>query len=305
MTGSSLFNDGTGTLYHFNGLEAGGGWANLALVLRTSRDNGATWSRPRLINAEHQRRNQVIDGASITSNGTLIQPCDAVSGGNGGTAVHLSHDGGATWTEPGAGTSTPCFVDGGQGATIAGIHAGVVELKDGRLLAFGRGDAIRGQVGRGHDIDDRMPMSISEDMGKTWTYSASPFAPIGGGQRLVLMRLREGPLFFASFTGPIDHDEGTIFTDAEGRTFRGYGLYAALSYDEGNSWPTRKLLTPGQGDYGTAGHTRQFHADAAHAEPRGYLAATQTPDGMIHLISSGLHYRLNLAWLEEGGTGRP
>ena len=25
--------------------------------------------------------------------------------------------------------------------------------------------------------------------------------------------------------------------------------------------------------------------------------ATQTPDGTIHLISSGLHYRFNLAWL--------
>ena len=300
MTGSSLFHDGRGTLYHFNGLEAGGGWANLALVLRRSRDNGATWCRPRLINAEHQRRNQVIDGASMTSDGTLIQPCDAVYGGNGGTAIHLSRDGGATWSDPGAGTPPPNFVAGERGGTIAGIHAGVVALNDGRLLAFGRGDSIRGQAGPGHNIDDRMPMSISSDMGKTWTYSASPFPPIAGGQRLALIRLREGPLFFASFTGPIDRDEGMLLTDGEGRTLRGYGLYAALSYDEGTSWPVRKLLTPGEGDYGTAGHTRQFHADATHAEPRGYLAATQTPDGTLHLVSSGLHYRLNLAWMEEG-----
>ena len=26
---------------------------------------------------------------------------------------------------------------------------------------------------------------------------------------------------------------------------------------------------------------------ATHAEPQGYLAVTQTPDGIIHLISSG------------------
>jgi hypothetical protein len=299
MTGSSLFNDGQGTLYHWNGLEAGGGWANLALVMRTSHDHGATWSRPRLIVAEHQRRNQVIDGASMTGDGTLVQPCDAVHGGNGGTAIHLSRDGGATWTDPGADTPAPDFAADGRGATIAGIHAGVVALQDGRLLAFGRGDAIRGQTGPGHNIDDRMPMSISSDMGETWTYSASPFPPIAGGQRLVLLRLREGPLFFASFTGPVDRDEGMLF-EARGCTFRGYGLYAALSYDEGASWPVRKLLTPGEGDYATAGHTRQFHADATHAEPRGYLAATQSPDGMIHLISSGLHYRVNLAWLEEG-----
>ena len=34
--------------------------------------------------------------------------------------------------------------------------------------------------------------------------------------------------------------------------------------------------------------------------PAGYLAITQTPDGVIHLISSRLHYRFNLAWLKEG-----
>ena len=42
-------------------------------------------------------------------------------------------------------------------------------------------------------------MSISTDMGKTWSYSATEFPPISGGQRLVLLRLKEGPLFFASF----------------------------------------------------------------------------------------------------------
>lgn len=39
--------------------------------------------------------------------------------------------------------------------------------------------------------------------------------------------------------------------------------------------------------------------DATHAEPRGYLAATQSPDKVIHLVSSRLHYRFNLAGLME------
>ncbi len=291
MTGSSLFNDGNGTLYHFNGLEAGDGWANLALVLRASADNGATWSAPRLINAAHQRRNQVIDGTSMTAAGALIQPCDAVYSGNGGTAIHISRDGGITWDEPGANSPHAVFEAGKSGGTIAGIHAGVVELKDGRLLALGRGDTIEG----------RMPMSVSEDMGRTWAYSASPFPPISGGQRLVLLRLREGPLFFASFTCPHDREEGMAFRDASGATFTGYGLFGAVSYDEGRTWPVRRLLTPGEGAFETRGHTPLFQADATHAEPRGYLAATQPPDGTIHLISSGLHYRFNLAWLEAAG----
>jgi hypothetical protein len=113
----------------------------------------------------------------------------------------------------------------------------------------------------------------------------------------VLRRLREGPLLFVSFTGPVDADPGWTFPDANGEAYLGYGLFAALSYDEGATWPIRRLLTPGKGAYGSQGHTRSFIADATHAEPRGYLAATQTPDGVIHLISSGLHYRFNLAWL--------
>jgi hypothetical protein len=50
------------------------------------------------------------------------------------------------------------------------------------------------------------------------------------------------------------------------------------------------------------GNTGQFTMDATHAEPAGYLAATQTPDDRIHLISSRLHYRFNLAWLKAART---
>ncbi len=56
-------------------------------------------------------------------------------------------------------------------------------------MAFGRGDGIVDKDGL-----ERMPMSLSEDNGRTWTYSASEFPPIDGGQRLVLMRLQEGPV---------------------------------------------------------------------------------------------------------------
>ena len=44
--------------------------------------------------------------------------------------------------------------------------------------------------------------------------------------------------------------------------------------------------------------TGRFEAAPTQAEPKGYLAATQTPDGMIHLISSRLQYRFNQAWIE-------
>ena len=283
MTGTALFHDGRGTLHHFNGMGRVGeaGWENLVVLLRTSRDNGVSWSVPRVIStdARYQRRNQVIAGTSMTPDGLWLQPCDGTPGGEGPSALHVSRDGGATWDDP--------------GGDIRGIHAGVVGLKDGRIMAFGRAQAI----------DGRMPVSLSEDQGRTWSCHPSPFPPISSAQRLVLMRLREGPILLVSFTDachktPRDQWQGMTFEDGHGKAFTGYGMFAALSFDEGATWAERKLLTPGSGTYNGYGHTGEFTCGFDSAEPKGYLAATQTPDGVIHLISSGLHYRFNLAWLQ-------
>ncbi len=290
MHATALFRDrDSNTVFHFQGIAASYGWANLAVFCRTSTDNGVTWSGHQWMRFERGLRNMPIAGAFSTQKGAIILPCDAVTGGDGGSTIHVSLDKGKTWTEPGADTPAPVFEEGASGGTIAGIHAGVVELNDGRLFALGRGDSINGH----------MPQSISEDLGRSWTYSASPFPPIGGGQRLVLMRLLEGPLLFVSFTDPQhDRPQGLQFKDASDHEFTGYGMYAALSYDDGGTWSVHKLLTPGQGAFPPSGNTRAFTATATQAEPAGYLAATQTPDRVIHLISSRLHYRFDLKWLE-------
>jgi len=295
MTGSSLFQDSTGKLIFINGVEVAGSWGHLAMVMRTSSDSGATWSRPRLINPYHHFRNQPIHGMIETREGYLIQACDAVPWGEGGTALYMSRDRGETWEEV-TNYGYGCLAEkNSTGGWIAGIHAGIVQLEDGSLMA----------LGRGNDINGHMPMSISRDMGKTWTYFASEFPPIGGGQRLVLMRLREGPILFVGFTDSsknLDSPRGIVIRDSEGGERRVYGMFAALSYDEGKTWPVQKLVTPGGSPIEMDGGawTKKFVIDATHAEPRGYLAATQTPDGMIHLVSSRLYYCLNLAWLEQG-----
>ena len=142
----------------------------------------------------------------------------------------------------------------------------------------------------------------------TWTHRASPFPPIGSGQRLVLKRLRESPLLFVSFTSgnrTKPEANGMTFTDQKGKTFTGHGMYAAVSFDDGKTWPVRKLLTPGKGQFDGGAWTKQFTATPTRAEHGGYLAATQTPDGVIHLISSRLHYRFNLAWLVVGTVVPP
>ncbi len=281
--GNAIWWDGREKIFHINGLGTDGTWGKLALIMRTSVDNGATWSPARIIHPEHGLRHQVIAGAFETRDGQIVVAGDAVTGGDGGTAIHVSRDGGETWTDPGETAAKPAFKDGQSGGWIAGIHAGVVELSGGRLMALGRGDSIQ----------DRMPRSVSTDGGRTWKYSASGLPPIGGGQRLVLRRLQEGPLFLASFAKEMS------LTNAAGEPIKVSGLFGALSFDEGQTWPIRRLIT----DDGSArevdggGNTRKFTLSAHSAEPRGYMAGTQAPDGMIHLISSKLHYAFNVAWL--------
>ena len=255
MTGSALLTI-DGRILHINGIGDAGEWKDLALGVRESTDGGYSWSPTRLVEPEHGVRHQVIAGPIIGRDGTLYLCCDAGPGGEDGTSLHRSQDGGKSWED--------C------GGTIAGIHAGIVDRSDGSLMAFGRGNSI----------DGHMPRSISRDGGRSWECSATGFPPIGSGQRLVLKRLQEGPIMLCSFGEK--------------------GLYVALSYDEGESFPVRKLLTDGRTRTLDGGAwTGSFTMDATHAEPKGYLCCTQSPDGTIHLLSSRVHYRFNLAWIEE------
>jgi len=288
---SALYLHDDGTIFHFNGLAAGGTWGALATIMRTSADNGVTWSKARLIMPEHGVHHMPVESVFQTREGYLIVPCDAVTGGGGGSAVLISKDGGQTWYDPGEGREQPNFAAGARGAWIAGIHAGVVQLTDGRLMALGRGNTIEG----------RMPMSVSADMGENWTYSPSIFPPIGGGQRLVLTRLQEGPILLASF------GKNMVFKDAVGGKLMGSGLFAALSYDEGRTWDIRRLITAGgpprRVDGG--GNTGMFTMSDTSAEPKGYMSVHQTPDVVIHLISSKQHYAFNLAWLQQDPSPAP
>jgi hypothetical protein len=215
---------------------------------------------------------------------------DAASPGNGGTAVIISRDEMVTWNDPGAGRPIPNFIDGGTGAWIAGIHANVTELADGRWLALGRGDSINGM----------MPQSISFDQGTNWTYSASGFQPIGSNQRLKLLRLKEGPLFFAAFCVNMP------ITDVSGGTRSVSGLFGAISYDDGVAWPFQRLISddgPGRSVETLDGGL--FTLSFNNAEPKGYLDAVQARNGVIHLISSRQHYQFNLKWLATRPPSSP
>lgn len=289
--GIGLFNAGDGKLINLNGMGTDGWWYKQALVRRFSEDNGATWSKPEIVDPSH---GQIIPHMCIfrLQNGNIIFPADA----HDGTGLYMSPDNGESWE---------LITSDEPNGSIRGIHAGVAELNDGRIMAFGRGQPING----------RMPISISEDGGLTWSYKASGFPPTGGGQKPVLIRLNEGALVLFSFTDLPNFQtvevnnprprmmskNGIVVKDASGAERTVYGMYAAVSLDDGKTWPYKKLVS----NFGTGeifhgeGWTQRFIMDETRGEPLGYLTCTQTPDNIIHLLSSGLHYQFNLEWLKE------
>jgi len=239
---TAMWTDETGKIYHFQGVSEAAWFRYLALFYRTSTDNGVTWSQPSWISLKRQPCQMPCESVFRTQSGSIVLACDArYDGDPSRSAIWVSDDNGMIWYNP---------APEDDKGTIGGIHACVAELSDGRLLAYGRGG----------DVDDTMPKSISSDMGQSWSIGASQFPGIGSRQRSVLMRLKEGPLLLVSF----DSD----------------GIFATVSLNQAQSWQNRKYLT---------------------SDEKGYLAGTQSADGLIHIVASIVdeHYSFNLKWLYD------
>lgn len=275
--------DGERTLFHFT--EARGHGDNL---VRHSTDNGATWSKPEVLRPRGEPANNPIR----TREGVIAMPYD-------NSSLVVSRDGGRTWQSRGRDLRGSDHVHpGGSGPFIAGIHAPIVELADGRLMAFGRISAGQPEQER---FQFKMPVSYSSDLGETWQWGISEFPVVSNTQKPVMIRLKEGPILLCSFTDQWrewKNRKGLVFKSTGG-DYTGYGLYAAVSYDEGKTWPDRRLLTPGGPERPAAPGTHvRFQMSDTLAEPTGYLAITQSRDGHIQLVTSQNHYTFNLAWVK-------
>ena len=317
---AALAREADGTLCHFQGVGSDSFQTKQIMVFRKSRDNGASWSLPEICDANRRMLNPhfVLRHSSgallMTSDFNLDEPLRG--------ELLVSQDSGTSWRS--------------AGPRITGQHPPLVELKDGSVLIAGRTnnkvsfdvEQIEGPtaertssstdvVTKGYVPDARLPLSITSDLGRTWSYRRSELPAVSWGQRAVLMRLLEGPILFVGFTDAdgftiseiearfVNNPQGGMIFRQGGSEYKGFGLFAAVSYDEGQTWPVRRLITAG-GEakaYDGGGNTHLFLMDREHAEPRGYLNGLQTPDGVIQLLSSRLHYQFNLAWLEEHGRG--
>ena len=289
----------TGKLYHFSAMSAAGTYDDIMVVLQESDDCGQTFTEPKIIWPDHGILHQIVVTVIKNAKNEVMIPCDHwgippyTYEGDQSVVQHAPieslydtsawHVGGGrtnNWTNTGS------------------HHSSIVELRNGSYVA----------VGRGHDIAGTMAFSISKDGGYSWAPHASSFPGIHSGQREVMIRL-------GSIDQPIMHctfSNGAIpmyVKDSAGGKFPVTGLYCALSFDEGETFPARRTITD---DLSLHGHSqegfdgRNFTMNFNTSEPDGYMAATVGPtDGLIHLITSRNHYAFNLAWLNSTAPPPP
>lgn len=203
-----LFCDGK-RIYHFC-TQSLHGWDYASDIVRTSDDNGATWSKPRImLSRDDPDHLSQPCSALLAKDGTLVLACDGDS--HQRERLLLSRDRGATWS-----------VAAGDLRATAGryvIHPAIVQRADGALLSFMRGP-------------NPMPVFVSTDLGGVWQEQATPFPGIGGGQKTAVLKLQSGAILLCS------HDSK--------KQLVGGGTFAALSLDGGKTWPhVRKVEGPG------------------------------------------------------------
>jgi len=219
--------------------------------MRTSEDSGATWSKPRIILARiHPQNMSQPCSAFVAKDGTLVL---AVDGDNGhrDERVLTSRDRGETWK-----------VGKGDLIKAAGkyaIHPAAVQMDDGNILVFLRGP-------------NPMPSLVSKDMGDSWEPRATPFPGISVGQKAAALKLQSGALLLVSYDNQWSMKDGKV-------SMRGGSAFAALSLDDGKTWPhARKIENVG-----------------------GYMSLAQAPNGVIYHYGWRMEAAAyNEAWLKEG-----
>jgi len=193
------------------------------LYLTTSADEGETWSRDLQINETGTLGHicQRGDTALVLSSGRILVPVYGLFGGMCASFMYYSDDAGSTWLRSYGEISIKLGEAGRTYAYADFEEPAVAELRDGRLLCFGR--TRLGQLYQ----------SFSEDQGITWsepepTGLASSYSPAS------LKTIPE--------TGDLlcvwNQVSGQEIADGLGRM----RMSCAISTDDGESWTHFKNL---------------------------------------------------------------
>lgn len=236
MGNPTLWQAPDGVVWLFFVVRPGDTWSTSRIAAKISRDRGQTWSDAFIVawEAGMMVRSRPIllgDGAYLLpiyhETGTDTERTDPDT-----SSLFLRFDPATRrWTE-----SNRVF------SRMGNLQPAAVELEPGRLLALCRrgGDYEPGD-------DGNVVRTESFDGGRTWTPGVETEFP-NPNASVELIRLRNGHLLF------IWNDSHTERTP----------LRAAISLDGGKTWPHRRNLAAGPGDF-------------------AYPTAIQTRDGRIHV----------------------
>lgn len=266
------YNDQSALLWNDNGKIwfFGGGRSISDYVpfrIATSSDNGASWT---FSIPQLDKRGEDFTAQPINS--AFRSPDGniyfAMDAHGGKSLLWRSNDNGSHWHDMGGRT-------GARHSTIVPLNG------SGTLLSIG---------GKNANIDGWNPQNISHDWGATWTESTeSPFPPLGGGQRPSMIRLSSGNLLYVSDAYLL---RSTIALPEKWK--HGKNAFVAISKDNGATWRVKTL---------PEGLPQKNPEDFTSV---GYTVARQSPNGIIHVITTrnlpALHYEFNEAWIWKDDT---
>lgn len=252
------------------------GWDGPGVVRNyvvTSDDDGAIWSKPEDVTrtTKHAERVTILasgPGLGIQlrhgpHQGRLIMPFNEGPFGQWNVLSVYSDDRGRTWKlgEPAPG----CRVPNPKGGEISLVNeVQMVELADNRVLLNSRkwgGQAVR-------------QAAVSKDGGVTWSPIEEAPALRDPGCMASIFRYtfpEHGEKSRILYSGPDSkgRDTGTVY----------------LSYDEGQTWPVKKVLCPGS-----------FAYSVLTALPDGTIGCLFETDSANRLVFA----RFSLSWLTDG-----
>lgn len=235
----------------------------------TSTNNGATWTPiqfPLFDSKIGYFSAQPINSAFRDSKGTIYVAVDG-SRPSISSELFASSDEGKTWYDTGGRTS--------------GRHSTFVLLDNDVILAY---------AGKQAELDGYHPQYISHDHGRTYKMTASPLPALGSGVRASAIKLASGRLFYAGDMNLSIYKKLT--PDMAPKGFSGDGAYVGISDDDGKTWRIRKL---------TGANVLGKDRNPVKVQTVSYVTACQSPDGMIHVITShnhpDLHFELNEEWV--------
>lgn len=242
--------------------------------LRLSEDNGHTWSEA--ISQFTKPGAFCRHPITVMSNGEWIFPmwyslveedANKPQYGRDYSVVQISGDQGKTWQEyevPGS---------------VRRVHMSVVETRPGHLVAFFRSRSA-----------DRIYRCFSDDYGRTWTEPKALDLP-NNNASIQAIRLQSGAI-------------ALIYNDAKGGddpTAVKWGtprvpVVIALTYDEGDTFPYKRVIEPGDG---YAGSENKHLNHTYH-----YPCIMQSRDGDIHVAYTWhgrdciMYHRINEEWIK-------